>query len=62
MAAKLKKEMTEGRHAAGVYIPYRYRQGRATTCQRQPNQQGSAVMIAGFTSDQRSEGILVSDG
>ena len=30
----------------------RYRQGGTTILQRQPDQQGSAVMIAGFTSDQ----------
>ena len=31
---------------------YRYRHRWATTYRRQPGQQGSAVMIAGFTSDQ----------
>ena len=31
---------------------YRYRHRWATTYRRQPDQQGSAVMIAGFTSDQ----------
>ena len=34
---------------------------RATTYQRQPHQQGSAVLITGFTSDQRIEGIQFSD-
>ena len=30
---------------------HKYRQGWATTYQRQPGQQGSAVVITGFTSD-----------
>ena len=43
-------------------IDYRYRQRLATTYQRQPNQQGSAVKITGFTSDQRAEEIQLPDG
>ena len=42
------KEKDEGRSAAEV--KNKYRQGWATTYQRQPNQQGSAVET-GFTSD-----------
>ena len=48
MAAKL-KEKDEGRNAAEV--KNKYRQRETTIPQRQPNQQGSAVVIAGFTSD-----------
>ena len=32
------------------------------SCDANPNQQGSAVIITGFTSDQRIKGILFSDG
>ena len=45
VAARLKKQK-------GGSLLNRYRQGRTTILQRQPDQQGSAVMIAGFTSDQ----------
>ena len=58
MAAKL-KEKDEGRNAAEV--KNKYRQRETTIPQRQPNQQGSAVVIAGFTSDQRFEKIQVSN-
>ena len=43
------KEKSKGRSAAGV--KNKYGQRWATTYHRQPNQQGSAVLITGFTSD-----------
>ena len=54
-----KEQMRNRRKCSGD--SNRYRHGWATTYQRQPHQQGSAVLITGFTSDQRIEGIQFSD-
>ena len=43
------KEKDEDGNA--VEVKNKYRQRGTTIPQRQPNQQGSAVLIAGFTSD-----------